>query len=155
MHSDKFRSARPPLPADSTYVAGPVPTDPVQQASQRIRSVDTAGTEASDNTVDTDGKSLEAAKDPSQWQDNVIYSNASLTNAHPDDHDSSIAGIDSRPSQGQPTVATAAGHKVVHKGVVDETVRNGTRAARRFSLEDDEGGAPDRNDSAGRRSSGA
>ena len=36
-------------------------------------------------------------------------------------------------------MAAAAGHKVVHKGVVDETVRNGTRAARRFSLEDDEG----------------
>jgi len=113
--------------------------DPLARASRRIRSVDAAGTEASDNTIDTDGKGLEAAKDPSHWQDNVIYSNASLTNAHPEpDPQAPIAGVDSRPSQGQPTVATEVGHKVVHRGVVDETVRNGTRAAQRFSLEDDE-----------------
>ena len=96
-------------------------------------------TEASDNTIDTDGKGLEAAKNPSHWHDNVIYSNASLTNANPEpDPEAPIAGVDSRPSQGQPTVATESGHKVVHRGVVDETVRNGTRAAQRFSLEDDE-----------------
>lgn len=148
MHSDKFRSARPPVPTDTTYVAGPAPADPVQRASQRIRSVDAAGTEASGNTVDTDGKTMEAAKDPSHWQDNVIYSNASLANTNPEDPDAPIAGIDSRRSHGQPTVATAAGHKVVHKGVVDETVRNGTRAAQRFSLEDDD--TPDMSDSPDR-----
>ena len=143
MHSDKFRSARPPLQevgkAGTTYVEGPSPADPVQRASQRIRSVDAAGTEASGSTIDTDGKSQEAAKDPSPWQDNVIYSNASLVNTHPEpDPEAPIAGIDSRRSHGQPTVATNAGHKLVHRGVVEETVRNGTRAAQRFSLEDDD-----------------
>lgn len=146
MHADKFRSARPPLRSTSstrstttTYVEGPRPADPVQQASQRIRSVDAAGTEASGSTVDTDGKTQEAIKDPSHWQDNVVYSNASLVNTNPEpDPESPIAGIDSRRSQGQPTVATVAGHKLVHRGVVDETVRNGTRAAQRFSLEDDD-----------------
>ncbi|GCB06466.1 DUF3005 domain-containing protein [Ralstonia sp. SET104] len=146
MHSDKFRSARPPLhepgKAGTTYVEGPSPADPVQQASQRIRSVDASGTEASGSTIDTDGKSQEAAKNPSLWQDNVIYSNASLVNTNPEpDPEAPIAGIDSRRSQGQPTVAPDAGHKLVHRGVVDETVRNGTRAAQRFSLEDDD--APD------------
>jgi hypothetical protein len=146
MPSDKFRSARPPLDevgkAGTTYVQGPSPADPVRQASQRIRSVDAAGTEASGSTIDTDGKSQEAAKDPSLWQDNVIYSNASLANTRPEpDPDAPIAGIDSRRSPGQPTVAPESGHKLVHRGVVDETVRNGTRAAQRFSLEDDD--APD------------
>ena len=141
MHSDKFRSARPPLRGTTTYVEGPCPADPVQQASQRIRSVDASGTEASGSTIDTDGKSQEAVKNPSLWQDNVIYSNASLVNTNPEpDPEAPIAGIDSRRSRGQPTVAPDAGHKLVHRGVVDETVRNGTRAAQRFSLEDD--GAP-------------
>ena len=113
--------------------------DPLARASRRIRSVDAAGTEASDNTIDTDGKGLEAAKDPSHWQDNVIYSNASLANANPEpDPEAPIAGVDSRPSHGEPTIATQPGHKLVQRGVVDETVRNGTRAAQRFSLEDDE-----------------
>ena len=138
MHADKFRSARPPLRSGTTYVEGPSPADPVRQAAQRIRSVDACGTEASDSTVDTDGKSQEAVKDASLWQDNVIYSNASLVNTHPEsDPQGPIAGIDSRSSHGRPTVAPDAGHKVVHRGVVEETVRNGTRAAQRFSLEDD------------------
>lgn len=143
MPSDKFRSARPPQQeagkAGTTYIRGPSPADPVQQASQRIRSVDAAGTEASGSTIDTDGKSQEAVKDSSPWQDNVIYSNASLVNTRPEpDPEAPIAGIDSRRSHGQPTVAPDSGHKLVHRGVVDETVRNGTRAAQRFSLEDDE-----------------
>lgn len=139
MHSDKFHAARPPLKSDTTYVAGLLPTDPVLRASQRIRSVDATGTEASGSTVDTDGKTREAVKNLSLWQDNVVYSNASLANTHPEpDPEAPIAGIDSRPSHGQPTVATTAGHKLVHRGVVEETVRNGTRAAQRFSLEDDD-----------------
>ena len=113
--------------------------DPLARASRRIRSVDAAGAEASDNTIDTDGKGLEAAKSPSQWQDNVIYSNASLENSRPEpDPTAPIAGIDSRPNQGRPTIATEPGQHVVMRGVVDETARNGTRAAQRFSLEDDE-----------------
>jgi len=47
MHSDKFHAARPPFKSDITYVAGLLPTDPVLRASQRIRSVDATGTEAS------------------------------------------------------------------------------------------------------------
>jgi Protein of unknown function (DUF3005) len=113
--------------------------DPLAQASRRILSVDAAGAEATDNTVDTDGKGLEAAKSASQWQDNVIYSNASLDNSRPEpDPEAPIAGIDSRPNQGRPTIAAEPGQRVVTRGVVDETARNGTRAAQRFSLEDDE-----------------
>ena len=113
--------------------------DPLARASRRIRSVDAAGAEASDNTIDTDGKGLEAAKSPSQWQDNVIYSNASLENSRPQpDPAAPIAGIDSRPNQGRPTIATEPGQHVVMRGVVDETARNGTRAGQRFSLGDGE-----------------
>ncbi|MBB0022534.1 DUF3005 domain-containing protein [Ralstonia pickettii] len=113
--------------------------DPLARASHRIRSVDAAGAEATDNTVDTDGKGLEAAKSPSQWQDNVIYSNASLDNSRPEpDPAAPIAGVDSRPSQGRPTIAVQPGQRVVMRGVVDETARNGTRAAQRFSVEEDE-----------------
>ena len=113
--------------------------DPLARASRRILSVDAAGAEATDNTVDTDGKGLEAAKSASQWQDNVIYSNASLDNSRPEpDPEAPIAGIDSRPNQGRPTIAAEPGQRVVMRGVVDETARNGTRAAQRFALEDDE-----------------
>ncbi len=81
----------------------------------------------------------DAPKSASQWQDNVIYSNASLDNSRPEpDPEAPIAGIDSRPNQGRPTIAAEPGQRVVTRGVVDETARNGTRAAQRFSLEDDE-----------------
>lgn len=149
MHNAEHNAAQPQPEAPATHqpeqakLTEPPPNtpqgDPVMRASRRIRSVDAAGTEASDNTIDTDGKGLEAARDRSQWQDNVIYSNASLVNSDPEpDPEAPIAGVDSRRNQGQPTVATVAGHRVVHRGVVNETVRNGTRAARRFSLEDDD-----------------
>ncbi|WP_084210011.1 DUF3005 domain-containing protein [Ralstonia sp. A12] len=138
MHATKFRSARPPLVDAKALPASAVPDDPVQHASRRIRSVDAAGTEASGSTIDCDGKSREAIRNPSLWQDNVIYSNASLVNTHPEpDPDAPIAGIDSRPSHGFPAVATAAGHHVVLRGEVEETVRKNTRVVQRFSLEDD------------------
>lgn len=152
MHNTEHNEAQPQPEEPVTHqpeqakLTGQPPTppedDPVLRASRRIRSVDAAGTEASDDTIDTDGKGLEAAKDLSLWQDNVIYSNASLVNTNPEpDPEAPIAGVDSRPSQGHPTVATEAGHRIVLRGVVDETVRNGTRAAQRFSLEDDDASA--------------
>ncbi|MGM3278004.1 DUF3005 domain-containing protein [Ralstonia sp. 24A2] len=110
----------------------------MQYASRRIRSVDAAGTEASGSTIDSDGKSNEAIQNSSLWQDNVIYSNASLVNTNPEpDPDAPIAGIDSRPGQGFPAVATTAGHHVVRRGEVEETVRKSTHIVQRFSLEDD------------------
>lgn len=137
MDANKFRSARPPLVGAKTVTAA-MPDDPVLRASQRIRSVDAAGTEASGSTVDCDGKSREAARNPSLWQDNVIYSNASLVNTHPEpDPEAPIAGIDSRRSHGLPAIATVAGHHVVLHGEAEETVRHRTCVVQRFTLEDD------------------
>ena len=57
--------------------------DPVVRANKRIVSVDNAGMAASDNTVDTDAKGLEARRDKSSWHDNVISSNATLSGRRP------------------------------------------------------------------------
>jgi hypothetical protein len=54
--------------------------DPVQRANSRIVSVDSANMGASDNTVDTDGKGLEAMRGEPLQRDNVIGSNATLIN---------------------------------------------------------------------------
>jgi len=138
MHSDKFRSARPPLTGATTEAPGPTPTDPVLRAAQRIRSVDVEGSETSDDTIDADAKGIEAAKNLSQWQDNVVYSDATLVNGYPTlDPTAPIAGIDSRPDHGRPLIATTAGQRVVLLGVVHVAGRNGSRVAQRFTLESD------------------
>jgi hypothetical protein len=49
----------------------------------RSVSVDVANTASSDNTVDTDGKALEAKRNLSPRHDNVITSNATLENNVP------------------------------------------------------------------------
>ncbi|AXV84698.1 DUF3005 domain-containing protein [Ralstonia syzygii subsp. celebesensis] len=122
----------PPQPEPDAAGAGRA-DDPVRLAARRIRSVDAAGTEASDDTVDTDGKGLEAARDPSPWQDNVIFSNATAAN-HIPETDPDLAGVDSRPGHGGLLISTAPGHAVTYRGTVDVATRTGTRTALRFSI---------------------
>lgn len=108
--------------------------DPVARANARTVSVDNAGMAASDNTVDTDGKGLEARRDASIWQDNVINSNATLENNVPVPPDG-LVDLDSRPGGNVPIVATREGWRVAYHGTVDVPERNGTRAEQVFTLE--------------------
>ena len=112
----------------------PGSADPVARANAHIVSVDNAGMAASDDTVDTDGKGLEARRDASPWQDNVISSNATLDNnvfVPPD----GLVDLDSRPGGNVPLVATREGWCVAYHGTVDIKERNGSRAEQVFSLE--------------------
>ncbi|NJZ79498.1 hypothetical protein GO281_03531 [Ralstonia solanacearum] len=95
--------------------------------------MDAAGTEASDDTIDTDGKGLEAARDRSPWQDNVIFSNATAAN-HLPENDPDLAGVDSRTGHGGLLITTAPGHAVTYEGTVNVATRTGTRTALRFSI---------------------
>ena len=89
---------------------------------------------ASDDTVDTDGKGLEARRDASMWQDNVIYSNATLENNIPV-RPQGLVNLDSRPGGNLPVIATRQGWRVVYLGSVDIKERNGSRGEHVFSLE--------------------
>lgn len=104
--------------------------DPVRLAARRIRSVDAAGTEASDDTIDTDGKGLEAARDRSPWQDNVIFSNATAAN-HLPENDPDLAGVDSRTGHGGLLITTAPGHAVTYEGT--RTWRHARARAPRYA----------------------
>ena len=108
--------------------------DPVARANARTVSVDNAGMAASDNTVDTDAKGLEARRDASVWHDNVINSNATLENNVPVPADG-LVDLDSRPGGNVPIVATREGWRVAYHGTVDIPERNGTRAEQVFTLE--------------------
>ena len=113
--------------------------DPVARANARTVSVDNAGMAASDDTVDTDGKGLEARRGASMWQDNVIHSNASVENNIPVPP-AGLVDLDSRPGGNLPVVATRAGWRVAYHGTVDVKERNGTRAEQVISLERTENG---------------
>jgi hypothetical protein len=89
---------------------------------------------ASDNTVDTDGKGLEAKRDPSPWQDNVIYSDATLENNIPV-RPEGLVDLDSRRGGNLPVVATREGWRVAYHGTVEIKERNGSRAEQVISLE--------------------
>ncbi len=128
-------STRPPQPEPDAPANPSRTDDPVRRAARRIRSVDAAGTEASDDTIDTDGKGLEAARDSSPWQDNVIFSNATAAN-HLPESDPDLAGVDSRPGHGGLLIATAPGHAVTYQGTVTVATRTGTRTALRFTIGD-------------------
>lgn len=108
--------------------------DPVARANARTVSVDNAGMAASDDTVDTDGKGLEARRDASIWQDNVINSNATLENNIPVPAEG-LVDLDSRPGGSVPIVATREGWRVAYHGTVDVPQHNGTRAEQVFTLE--------------------
>jgi hypothetical protein len=123
-----------PLPAIEHGSKDADSPDPVARANAHIVSVDNAAMAASDNTVDTDGKGLEARKDASPWQDNVINSNATLDNNVPVPPDG-LVDLDSRPGGNVPLVATRDGWRVAYHGTVDIKERNGSRAEQVFSLE--------------------
>ena len=108
--------------------------DPVKRANARTVSVDNAAMAASDDTVDTDAKGLEAKRDASRWHDNVINSDATLDNnvfVPPE----GLVDLDSRPGGNAPIIATREGWRVAYHGTVDVKERNGSRAEQVFTLE--------------------
>lgn len=123
-----------PLPSIEHGTKDADSPDPVARANARIVSVDNAGMAASDDTVDTDGKGLEARRDASMWQDNVINSNASLENNIPAPPEG-LVDLDSRPGGNVPLIATRDGWRVAYHGTVDVKQRDGTRAEQVFTLE--------------------
>lgn len=108
--------------------------DPVRRAAGRIVTLDNANMAMTDNTVDVDGKGMEAGTGATEWHDNVIYSNASLDDAvrTPDE---GLGGIESRPSGNLPRIATRPGWRVSHVGDVDIAHGGGTRAEHVIRLE--------------------
>lgn len=123
-----------PLPAIEPDSVPSGTDDPLARARARIVSVDSAGMEASDDTVDTDGKGLDARRELSQWQDNVIYSNATAENSIPCTAEG-LVDIDTRVGGTMPPIATREGWRVVRHGTIDVRQRNGTRAEQLFTLE--------------------
>jgi hypothetical protein len=100
--------------------------DPVVRASSRIVSTDNANMEATDDTVDTDRKNLDAKRDLSPMHDNVVGSNATL--------DDSVAtpafglgGIDSRSDGNRPSIALRPGWTMRHEGTMHLPTSNGGR----------------------------
>lgn len=111
--------------------------DPVQRANSRIVSVDSAAMDATDDTVDTDGKSLEAKRNLPVWHDNVISSNATLENNVRAPAEG-LGGIDSRPTGNMPDILPRDGFQVVYCGTVYEQQFNGARAEHVIRLERNE-----------------
>jgi Protein of unknown function (DUF3005) len=108
--------------------------DPVQRANSRIVSVDSASMDASDNTVDTDGKGLEAMKGGSPMQDNAVGTNATLVNniAAPS---RGLGGIDSRPEGNLPQIALRHGWTMTYQGCTETAGRNGGQMEHLISIE--------------------
>jgi len=128
-----------PLPAIDVRRETSDSADPLERAKSRIVSVDNAGMAASDNTVDTDGKSLEARRNQGEWHDNVISSNATLENSVITPA-TGLGGIDSRKNRNVPQVAARAGHRIVYCGIEYRSKVNGSRAEHLITIEriDDE-----------------
>ncbi|VWB11008.1 2-oxoglutarate dehydrogenase [Burkholderia lata] len=122
------------LPSIERGTHAPDSGDPVRRAAARIPTLDNANMAMTDNTVDVDGKGMEAAAGASKWHDNVIYSNASLDEAV-DTPDEGLGGIESRPSGNLPQIATRPGWHVRHVGAVDVEHGDGTRAEHVIVLE--------------------
>ena len=120
----------PPLHRQASEDTG----DPVARANARIHSVDNAGMAATDDTVDTDGKGLEARRGASQWQDNVIYSNATLDNSIPVPA-GGLVDLDSRMGGTMPVIATWAGWQVTPRVTVAVPGRHDSHAEQVFTLE--------------------
>jgi hypothetical protein len=123
-----------PLPEVEAERATEPHPDPVRVASSRIVSADTAGTQASDSTVDTDGKGREAKRGHGALRDNTVHSNAA-----PQDHVPTppvgLGGIDSRAEGNLVSIALQPGWHVVDLGSTTYTGFNGGRGARHFRLE--------------------
>ncbi|MDN7903768.1 DUF3005 domain-containing protein [Burkholderia diffusa] len=127
----KMPTGLPPIDVDAHAVDS---DDPVRRAAGRIVTLDNANMAMTDNTVDVDGKGLEARAGATEWHDNVIYSNASLDDAV-DTPDEGLGGIESRPSGNVPQIATRPGWRVRYVGDVDVEHGNGTRAEHVIRLE--------------------
>ncbi|BBA39424.1 MULTISPECIES: DUF3005 domain-containing protein [Burkholderia] len=122
------------LPPIERGTQAPDSGDPVRRAAARIPTLDNANMAMTDNTVDVDGKGMEAAAGASKWHDNVIYSNASLDEAV-ETPDEGLGGIESRPSGNMPQIATRPGWRVRHIGDVDVEHGDRTRAEHVIVLE--------------------
>jgi hypothetical protein len=123
-----------PLPPIEHGTSGDESGDPVERANARIASVDNKGMAASGNTVDTDGKGLEARREESQWQDNIVYSNATTENYVPIP-DEGLVTLDTRAGGTMPVISTREGWRIERRGVVDIDSVNGVRGEQVFSLE--------------------
>lgn len=97
-------------------------------------TLDNANMAMTDNTVDVDGKGMEARSGATEWHDNVIYSNASLDDAV-ETPDEGLGGIESRPGGNVPQIATRPGWRVRHVGDVDVEHGDGTRVEHVIRLE--------------------
>ncbi|KVH78553.1 2-oxoglutarate dehydrogenase [Burkholderia ubonensis] len=119
----KTPTGLPPIDVDArTSDSG----DPVRRAASRIVTLDNANMAATDNSVDVDGKGMEARQGASKWQDNVIYSNASLDESV-DTPDEGLGGFESRPGGSLPQIALRDGWRVRHVGVVEIERGDGKR----------------------------
>lgn len=127
----KTPTGLPPIDVDAHAVDS---GDPVRRAAGRIVTLDNANMAMTDNTVDVDGKGLEARAGATEWHDNVIYSNASLDDAV-DTPDEGLGGIESRPGGNMPQIATRPGWRVRYVGDVDVEHGDGTRAEHVIRLE--------------------
>ncbi|KUZ00541.1 MULTISPECIES: DUF3005 domain-containing protein [unclassified Burkholderia] len=127
----KTPTGLPPIDVDAHAVDS---GDPVRRAAGRIVTLDNANMAMTDNTVDVDGKGLEARAGATEWHDNVIYSNASLDDAV-DTPDEGLGGIESRPGGNMPQIATRPGWRVCYVGDVDVEHGDGTRAEHVIRLE--------------------
>jgi hypothetical protein len=108
--------------------------DPVERAKSRITSVDNANMEASDDTVDTDRKGLDAKRDLSPRRDNVVGTNATLVNNVPAPA-SGLGGIDSRAEGNRPSIYLREGWTMLYHGCVESSGRNGGRIEHLISIE--------------------
>ncbi|WP_244851244.1 DUF3005 domain-containing protein [Caballeronia sp. SL2Y3] len=122
------------LPSIDDRAASNGSSDPVQEAASRIRAVDDAGMESTDDTVDADAKSIEASRDMSGWHDNVISSNATLSN-NVRAPARGLGGIDSRPTGNVPPILAKRGYRVVFSETVYEQQMNGSKTSHVFSFE--------------------
>jgi hypothetical protein len=132
-------AAKNPAPLPPIEIEREVPAqqigDPVSRANSRIVSVDNAGMSLTDDTVDTDGKGLEAMRDASQWQDNIVYSNATLENNVPVPAEG-LVDLDTRAGGSMPVIATREGWRVRTVGMVDiARGSNGVRGEQIFTLD--------------------
>ncbi|MFX1675782.1 DUF3005 domain-containing protein [Paraburkholderia sp. A2WS-5] len=109
-------------------------SDPVADASRRIRSVEVAGTAASGTTVDADGKTLEARRNVQGRRDNIITSNATLEN-HVAVQADGLGGFDSRTVGPVPRIGTLPGYRVEIRGHVHVPDPNGGHTDVIVSLE--------------------
>lgn len=123
----------PPQP-DADHPAKIAQADPLVIASRRIRTVEVAGTAASNSSVDADGKTAEARRDVRERRDNVVSSNATMEN-HVSVPAAGLGGFDSRTVRAVPHIATLPGYRVKMRGYVAVESRHGERTDVVISIE--------------------